>query len=33
MKCEDFGAIGVVTYVKPRNSKAVRKIIQNERRR
>jgi len=33
MKCEDFEATGVVTYVKPQNSKAIRKIIQNVRRR
>lgn len=26
MKCEDFLAIGVVTYVERENSKAIRKI-------
>ena len=29
MKCKDFVALGVVTYVKRQNSKAVRKIYQN----
>ena len=33
MKCEDFEASGVVPYVEPRNSEAIRKIIQNELRR